>query len=146
MTPPEMRTRVALGAVGTVLVLYGAWLVLSRQDPDQWLEIVIWLGAGVIAHDAVLSGLVLGLGLLGTRVLPAPWRAPAAVALVVWGALTVAAVPVLGGLGVRADNATLLDRPYVGTWWAISAIVVLAVVVSGFVRARTKAHPPRAKE
>lgn len=141
-----MRTRGALATVGTVLVLYGAWLVLSRQDPGQWLEIAIWLGAGVIAHDAVLSGLLIGLGLLGTRVLPVPWRAPAAVALVVWGGLTVTAIPVLSGLGVRADNATLLDRPYVATWWAISAIVVLTVVASGFVRARANAHQPRAKE
>lgn len=141
-----MKTRGALATLGTVLVLYGAWLVLTRQDPGQWLEIAIWLGAGVVAHDAVVSGIVVALGLVGTRVLPAPWRAPATVALVVWGGLTLTAVPVLSGLGVRADNATLLDRPYVATWWAISAIVVLTVVVSGLVRARTNADPPRAKE
>ena len=69
--------------------------------------------------------------LLGTRVLPAPWRAPAVIALVVWGTLTVAAVPVLTRAGARADNATLLDRPYVATWWAISAIVVVLVAVAG---------------
>ncbi|MDR7254682.1 membrane associated rhomboid family serine protease [Nocardioides sp. BE266] len=139
-----MRTRAALGALGGVLALYGAWLVLSRQDPGQWLEIALWLGAGVLAHDAVISGIVIGLGLLGTRVLPDPWRAPAAVALVVWGGLSIASIPVLTGLGVRPDNPTLLDRPYVATWWTISAIVVLTVVVAGLVRSRREhADDPR---
>ena len=142
-----MRTRVALIGLGVALMLYGAWLVLSRQDPGQWLEVGLWLGAGVVIHDAVISGLVIGACLLGSRLLPAPWRAPAAVALVVWGAMTLAAVPVLSGLGVRADNPTLLDRPYVATWWVITALVVLVVAAAGFVRARSHVPArPRAKE
>lgn len=132
-----MRTRVAMGAAGAALGLYGLVLLLSRQDPRQWLEVAVWLAAGVVAHDAVLSALVVGACLLGARLLPAPWRAPAAVALVVWGTLTVVAVPVLVGGGARADNPTLLDRPYVATWWAISAIVVVLVAVAGLLRART---------
>ena len=135
-----MRTRATLLALGVVLMLYGAWLVLSRQDPGQWLEVGIWLGVGIVAHDAVLSGLVIVVCLLGARPLPEAWRAPAVIALVVWGGLTIAAIPVLSGLGVRADNPTLLDRPYVATWWAISAIVVLLVAAAGLVRAR--AHTP----
>ena len=142
-----MRTRAALIAVGAALILYGAWLVLSRQDPGQWLEVGIWLGVGVVAHDAVISGLVIGVCLLGSRLLPAAWRAPAVIALVVWGGVTITAIPVLTGLGVRADNPTLLDRPYVATWWAISAIVVLVVALAGFFRSRTHATGrPRAKE
>lgn len=132
-----MRTRVVIGAAGVALGLYGLVLLLSRQDPGQWLEVALWLGAGVVAHDAVLSALVIGACLLGTRLLPEPWRAPATVALVVWGTLTVVAVPVLVGGGVRADNPTLLDRPYVATWWVTSAIVVLLVAVAGLLRART---------
>lgn len=137
-----MRTRAALVAVGAALMLYGAWLLLSRQDPGQWLEVGIWLGAGVVAHDAVISGVVIGVCLLGSRLLPPAWRAPAAIALVVWGGLTVAAIPVLVRAGARADNSTLLDRPYVATWWAISAIVVVVVAVAGFVRS----HQSRAGE
>ena len=69
------------------------------------------------------------------------------IALVVWGALTIAAIPVLSGLGVRADNATLLNRPYVATWWVLTAIVVLVVAAAGFLRARTHAPaPPPVKE
>jgi hypothetical protein len=128
--------RLAIGAAGIVLGLYGAFLLLSRQDPDQWLEVGIWFGAGVAAHDVVLSALVVGVCLLGARLLPEPWRAPATIALVVWGTLTVVTVPVLTRAGARADNATLLDRPYVATWWTISAIVVVLVAAAGLLRAR----------
>ena len=131
-----MRARLAIGAVGVVVALYGALLFLARQDPGQWLEVGIWLGAGIVAHDAVVSALVIGLCAVGARLLPAAWRAPATIALVVWGTLTIATIPMLTRAGARADNATLLDRPYAATWWTISAIVVLLVAVSGFVRSR----------
>ena len=131
-----MRARLAIGAVGVVVALYGALLLLTRQDPGQWLEVATWFAVGVVAHDVVLSALVIGLCLVGARLLPAPWRAPATVALVVWGTLTIATIPVLTRAGARADNATLLDRPYAATWWTISAIVVLLVAVSGFLRSR----------
>lgn len=137
-----MRTRALIGGAGGVVALYGVLLLLTRQDPGQWLEVGLWLGVGVVAHDAVLSGLVIGLCLLGARLLPLAWRAPAAIALVVWGALTIAAIPVLTRAGARADNTTLLDRPYLATWWAISAIVVLVVAVAGYVRS----HRSRAGE
>ncbi len=131
-----MRARLLLGACGVALGLYGVFLLLSRQDPGQWFEVGIWLGAGVVAHDVVLSAVVVGVCLVGSRLLPRPWRAPAVVALVVWGTLTVTTVPVLTRAGARPDNATLLDRPYLATWWAMSAIVVLLVAVTGFVRSR----------
>lgn len=131
-----MRTRLVIGGCGAALLVYGALLVLSRQDPGQWFEVGVWLGVGVVAHDVALSALVIGACFLGSRALPRQWQAPAVIALVVWGALTVAAVPVLVRAGARADNATLLDRPYATTWWAISVIVVLIVAVAGLVRSR----------
>ncbi|MCF6378026.1 hypothetical protein L2K70_10450 [Nocardioides KLBMP 9356] len=133
---PRKAMRLALGAVGLLVGIYGAVLLLTRQDPRQWLEVAIWFGVGVLAHDVVLSGLLIGVCLLGGRFLPPPWRAPATIALVVWGTLTVATVPVLTRAGARADNATLLDRPYAATWWAMTGIVVVLVAVAGLVRSR----------
>ena len=73
---------------------------------------------------------------LGRRVLPGPWQAPATLGLVVWGGVTLMAVPVLGRFGARADNPTLLDRPYLGSWAALTVAAVLVVAVAGLVRAR----------
>lgn len=129
-------TRLAVGGLGVVIALYGAFLILSRQDPGQWLEVGIWFAGGVALHDVALSALVVGLCLLGSRLLPAPWRAPATIALVVWGTLTVVTVPLLARSGARADNTTLLDRPYGATWLTLTVIVVLLVAVAGFIRAR----------
>ena len=47
---------------------------------------------------------------------PRSVRAPAAVALVVLGSVTLLAVPVLGRFGARPDNPTLLDRDYSAGW------------------------------
>jgi hypothetical protein len=128
--------RLALGGLGVGLALWGAWLALTRQDPVQLVEVAIWLAAGVALHDAIIAGLTIGLVALGRRVLPDAWRAPATLALVVWGGVTLMAVPVLGRWGARADNPTLLDRPYLASWLALTALTVVAVAVAGMVRSR----------
>ncbi|WP_243228494.1 hypothetical protein [Microbacterium sp. CIAB417] len=46
--------RIALGAAGAGGLLWGAWLLVSTQRPDQLLNVVVWLAAAVILHDAVL--------------------------------------------------------------------------------------------
>jgi hypothetical protein len=61
--------------------------------------------------------------------LPAHLRAPAAVGLVIWGSVTLLAVPVLGRFGEREDNATLLDRPYLISWCFGGVVTVMAVAV-----------------
>ncbi len=131
-----MTTRLSLGAVGVAVGLYGAFLMLTRASTDGLVNAGVWLAAGVLLHDVALSALVLLAGLVVTRLLPSPVRAPAAVALVVVGTLTVVAVPVLGRFGAREDNATLLDRPYLGSWLILLAVAALAVAVAGVVRSR----------
>lgn len=129
-------TRAALGALGFVVGLYGAYLLLSRQDVDQLVSAAIWLGGGVIAHDGLIAILGLTLLAVGGRLLPAVARPPAAVGMVVLGSLTILAIPMLGSFGAKADNPTLLDRNYWLGWTAIAVLVVVAVVVATVIRAR----------
>ena len=130
------RSRVALGAVGVLLGIYGAYLLLSRGH-DLW-NVVVWLGGGVVLHDAVLSVALLVLGVLVVRVLPTVAQAPAVVGFVVLGSATLFAVPVLGRFGARPDNATLLDRNYVAGWLALAGITLVAVVTATLVRSRRR--------
>jgi hypothetical protein len=125
-----------LGGLGVALGAYGGWLALTRQDTGQLIEIAVWLAAGVVLHDVVVAGVVLAAVALGRRVLPGPWQAPATLGLVVWGGVTLMAVPVLGRFGARPDNPTLLDRPYLGAWAALTVAAVLVVALAGLVRAR----------
>ena len=132
--------RIAIGAIGGAFVAYGAWLALTRQDLGQLMEVGVWLAAGVIAHDAVIAGAVLLVALVGRRLLPSAAQAPAAIALILWGTTTLAVIPVLGRFGARPDNPTLLDRPYLASWLALTAATVVMVVVVSLWRARRSHH------
>lgn len=127
------RGRVVLGALGVLLAAYGGWLLLSRQDTAGNLDTLLWLAGGVVVHDALLAPMVIGLGVLLSRLAPAPTRAAAAAAagLVVLGTLTLLAVPFLGGFGREnaPDNATLLDRDYTAGYLALVVAVVVLVVL-----------------
>jgi len=131
--------RLAIGAVGGLLMAYGAVLALTRQDPAQLLEVALWLAAGVLVHDGLLSGALLLAGLAGRRLLPHAWRTPVTVAVVVWGTVTIVGIPMLGRFGALPDNPTLLDRPYLPSWLAVLAVTVVAVAVAGGLRSRAGA-------
>jgi hypothetical protein len=131
-----MRTRVALGAVGVLVGVYGAWLVLSRGH--DLLNLVLWLAAGVVLHDGVLALVVLVVGTVTVRLLPRAAKAPAVVGLVVLGSVTLLAVPVLGRFGARSDNPTLLDRDYTAGWLVFAALVVTGVVTASLVGSRRR--------
>lgn len=127
--------RLAVGALGIAAGLYGAWS-LREVDWSDWGSLLTYLAGGVVAHDFLLAPIVVGIGVLAARLIPDSWRAPMVVGLVVWGGLTIMAIPVLGRFGALAANPTLLDRPYLTSWLVGSALVVVAVVVTGAVRAR----------
>ncbi|MGI8888375.1 MAG: hypothetical protein ACR2GB_05310 [Nocardioidaceae bacterium] len=111
---------------GTAICLYGAWLLIGLGG-DGLDAAVVWLGVSVIAHDAVLAPLTIGLALVAARFLPSWLRSPVAAGLVVLGSVTLLAIPVLGRFGARDDNLTLLDRDY-GQGWAIFAAATAIVV------------------
>jgi hypothetical protein len=127
--------RLSIGALGLVAGLYGVWS-LREVDLGDWWSLLVFLGGGVLVHDFVLAPAVVVLGVLAVHLAPAAWRAPMAVGLVVWGGLTIMAIPVLGRFGALADNPTLLDRPYLTSWAIGTAVVVAAVGLAGVVRAR----------
>ena len=141
-----MIGRLAIGAVGGLLMAYGAVLALTRQDPAQLLEVALWLAAGVLVHDGLLSGAVLLAGLAGRRLLPQAWRAPTTIAVVVWGTVTIVGIPMLGRFGALPDNPTLLDRPYLPSWLAVLAVTLIAVIVAGALRSRAGASTHTGQE
>ena len=126
-----MRGRLVIGSVGLLVGLYGAYLLLSRQDHEQLVSAAIWLAAGVVLHDFVLAPLVLIVVFVGARLVPVDFRAAAVAGLVVLGTATIFAIPVLGGFGERPDNPSLLNRYYWLGWLVLAVVVVLAVLVAG---------------
>ncbi len=140
-TPQSDRTvRLALGVVGAAGAAYGLYLLLG-QPLDRLVATVIWAAGGVVAHDAVLAPLVLALGVLAATRAPGWLRVPLVRLLVVVGPLTLVAVPVLGRFGARADNPTLLDRPYWAGYLGIVA-VALALTAADALRRRRRSRQP----
>ncbi len=128
--------RLVVGAFGVLVGLYGAWLLLSRQEPSQVLDVAVWTVAALLLHDVVLGGLELALGAAAQRVLPWTLSGPVAGGFLVLGSVTLMAVPVLGRFGAREDNPTLLDRDYTTGWLVLAALVLVAVVLAVLRRRR----------
>ena len=124
--------RILLAIPGLVALGYGVSLIWAAPR-DDLPSALTWLIGGVVLHDGVLAPVVVGLGLVATRWLPAPWRAPAVVGLVGWGSLSLIAIPVLTGYGVDPPNESLQHRPYVTSWWILTvATLALVVLVGGW--------------
>ncbi|MDQ4114432.1 MAG: hypothetical protein M3306_25560 [Actinomycetota bacterium] len=130
---------ILLGAVG---MAYGAWLLVSRQDFGQIVEVMVWLAAAVVIHDGILAPAVLGLGWLGGRLLPRAVARGAVVVLVLLGPTILVAIPVLGRFGAKPDNPTLLDRDYTQGLLVFAILCVCAgvAVALGELRSRGPAR------
>ena len=126
----------ALGGLGVAGIVWGAWLL--RDDGfDRLRSTALWLAGVVVLHDAVLAPLVVAMGVVAVKVLPRHHRAVAAVAFLVWGGLTLAVANVLSGVGGKPDMDSLLHRPYVSSWLALTG-TALAVAVASLVMMRRR--------
>ncbi|WP_089915968.1 hypothetical protein [Lentzea albida] len=131
-TTTTLVARFALGAAGTAIGAWGAWLLL----PQVTLELLLWLGGGVVLHDFLIAPLV---GLTGLLV-----RRPSiGIGLVVTGVLTLVAVPLLWREHSGPVNPGLHDRDYPTGVAVVLALVWAAVVlyeVAAHLQKRRRAH------
>ncbi|MDJ0466947.1 hypothetical protein [Streptomyces sp. H27-C3] len=122
--------RLALGALGVVLMGAGAWLLLAGERVrDPW-EVLLWLAGAIALHDGVIAPLVLAVGLflVGARA-----RGVLRGALIVAGSLTVIALPLLLRPGAPA-NPSALPLDYVRNW--LLTLTTVAVVTVGLLLVR----------
>jgi hypothetical protein len=127
--------RTALGALGVAGIVWGAWL-LSDDGTDKLRSTALWLVGVVVLHDAVLAPVVVLLGVLAAKTLPRHQRAVAAVAFLIWGTLTLAVANVLSGVGGKPGMDSLLHRPYVSAWLALTGAALAVAVASSVMRRR----------
>jgi hypothetical protein len=125
-------------AAGVVATAYGVWLLLDLGWANT-RSTLVWLVGGVVLHDGVFAVAVMAVALVALRLVPADRLAPWVVALVILVPVTLVGVPELGRFGARADNATLLDRPYWLGWSAMVTLVVVAVLVGAVATRRRRA-------
>lgn len=123
-----------LMAAGVACGLWGLWLMRDFTR-EQLTSGAFWLAGGVVLHDLVLAPLVVAIGWVAARVLPARLRRRSAMAFLVWGTLTVAFWPVLSGQGGKPGNDSILGRPY-GWSWLVMTVLLLAWAAIGARRRR----------
>ena len=119
--------RVTAGAAGVAFMGVGALLLM---DVGDLTDVLVWLGGAVVLHDAVIAPMVLLAGLVLVR---GGARGLVRGALLVAGALTAVALPVLLRPG-RTANSSVLPLDYPRNW--LIALVAVATVAALWTAAR----------
>jgi hypothetical protein len=130
---------VLLALAGAGAAAWGVLLLLDR--PDDLPSVLVWAAGGVLVHDLLLAPVVVVVGAVLARVLPAGARVAVLLLLAGWALVGAAVANVLSGQGGKPDNPSLLTGSY-GTAWAGVTAVVAVVVVGLVLRGRRRRSGP----
>lgn len=87
--------RLLLGAAGVAVLAYGIDRLAHEPAIPHPGQVAEWIVGAIILHDGLIAPVVLAVGYLVSRLVPAPARAIVQGGLVVAGAVVVIAVPLL---------------------------------------------------
>lgn len=118
--------RLALGAVGIVGIAFGVVRILTSADATKPLQLIKWLIAAVILHDAILAPATVVISWAVARMIKGRAQAYVLSGLAVAGLTTLVALPLLYRHGKSAPGTTLLTRNY-----GVNLLVLLAVIAIG---------------
>ena len=120
-------------AAGWALILWGVRGALHHHVDTRPGQLVGFLLGGALAHDLVLSPVVLVTGVLLARAVRGRWRAPIQAALFISGTLVLFTYPELRGYGHALGNPTSLPHNYAANLAAVVAAVVIVTTVAALV-------------
>ena len=118
--------RLGLGAVGIVGIAFGVLRILTSWDATKPLQLIKWLIAAVILHDAILAPATVVVSWAVARVVKGRAQAYVLAGLAVAALTTLIALPLLYRHGKSAPGSTLLTRNY-----GVNLLVLLAVIAVG---------------
>ncbi|GAA1287746.1 hypothetical protein Psi02_70380 [Planotetraspora silvatica] len=120
----KIRRWAGYGAGGALIItgLAGLLVDAARTHPFGW---ALWFGGLIVAHDALVVPVVLAVG-AAFAVLREPFRSPARAGLVVAAVVCLVALPMVLGIGRRADNPSLLPLDYGRNLIAVLTVIALA--------------------
>jgi hypothetical protein len=134
-----MKTRVALVAVGAVLIAYAMVGVLADADAEP-IGMLVFLLAVLVGHDLLWMPVALAAGLLIARA-----GTGVRIAALVAASVGVVGLPLVLGAGRPADNPSVLPLHY-GRRLVLILLVVAAVPAGAAIRkrfARSRRRPGR---
>ncbi len=124
---------------GWAVMAFGIVGVMTNTRDTRPADLARWFLGAAVVHDGVLAPAVLLAGAAFGRVLRGRVRAPVQAGLIVMGVVTLFALPLVRGYGVRPDNPTVLFRNYTPSLLVVLAAVSIATAALA-VRARRR--PP----
>lgn len=128
------RTRIAVGAVGVLLGLFGAFRLLTEVPFSDLVVLLVWLAAAVIIHDGIVSPTVLGVGWAVARIVPPRARASVQGGLVCAALVTAIAVPLILRENTQPTSKAILRQNYFGNLMILLALVAAGAAVVYVVR------------
>lgn len=137
------RWRQGLAAAGVLLGLYGVYRLVSGNSLADLVVIGLWILGAVAIHDGLVAPVVVSLGSALAHI-PARARRYLQFALILAGAVTVIAVPLIYRQGTQPASKSLLERDYGAnltlllTMIAAGSLVAYAVAVG---RSRSRREP-----
>ena len=145
----RMRTaRVALVGLGVLGLAWGAYVLVDTVAVQRLPGVALWIGAAIVLHDAVLSPLVFGLGVLTRRAghrLAGSVIVTVQAAIVLGSLLGLIVVPAIVAQGLGPKNPTVLPLDYalnLGVAWLVLAVGSIAVSLWFYVRTRRANQRP----
>lgn len=109
--------------VGWVVMVIGAWGLLSDPDKTQPGESIRFVVGAAVVHDLLLAPVVVLAGWGLAKVVPARARGPVQAALIVSAMVALLSVPFVRGYGRVSTNPSILPRNYGGGLAVILAAV-----------------------
>lgn len=143
--PPSTRmraARLALLAVGVLGLAFGAYLLVDTVALRRLPGVALWIGGAILLHDAVISPLVFGLGVLTRRAghrLTGGIIVTVQAAVVVGSLMTLLVLPAIVAQGLGPKNPTVLPLDYalnLGLFWLVLAAASAVVSVWLYLRTR----------
>jgi hypothetical protein len=130
-------TQVVLVLLGLALLARGGFYVLTIVKPAQWIPTAIWLGAGIVIHDAFIAPVTLALG----RVLR-----PGAALRFAWlagGTVVLLSIPLLEGAKVRRNSTVIPGDPATNLLVSLGLVAIGTLIALGlrFAASRRTAPP-----
>ena len=134
--------RVVFVAVGTLGLALGAYVLVDTVALRRLPGVALWIGAAIVLHDAVISPLVFGLGVLTRRAghrLAGGIIVTVQAAIVLGSLMTLIVLPAIVAQGLGTKNPSILPLDYalnLGLFWL--ALAAASVLVSLWFYLRTR--------
>ena len=133
--------RIALAAVGIVLVLYGAGRILFSVPPPLLAVLGAWMVAALLIQHGVVSPLVVGVGAAIRRAVPDRGRRFLQAGLIVAGMVTVVAIPLILRQGTQPPAKALLLQNYAVNLTLLLGLIAGVTLVAYAVRVARDSRP-----